>query len=132
MAKHTQKNDALGMFENTKPIKINTSTAKSSFRKTVEEVVEKNPVVKEEKSEEKAEEKAEPIIKKEETATTAPKSFGNGFQLTMPVEKRERMRRTRSIYMNDEIYGKLVEMSKANNTSVSEYLEFILKQVLFV
>ena len=128
MAKHTQKNDALGMFENTKPIKINTSTAKSSSRKTVEEVVEKNPVVKEEKSEEKA----EPIIKKEETAVTTPKSFGNGFQLTMPVEKRERMRRTRSIYMNDEIYGKLVEMSKANNTSVSEYLEFILKQVLYV
>lgn len=128
MAKHTQKNDALGMFENTKPIKINTSTAKSSSRKTVEEVVEKNPVVKEEKSDEKA----EPLIQKEETSTTAPKSFGNGFQLTMPVEKRERMRRTRSIYMNDEIYGKLVEMSKANNTSVSEYLEFILKQVLFV
>ena len=56
MAKHTQKNDALGMFGNTKPVNIKKQPTKETPKKTekVEEVEKKTPAPKAEKVEEKS------------------------------------------------------------------------------
>ncbi len=132
MAKHTQKNDALGMFGNTKPVNIKKQPAKETPKKAeiVEEVEKKAP--KAEKVEEKApEKKAEPKVEQEAAPVETPVLSGMGLKLTMDLEKKERTKRTRCFYLSDETYEKLVEMSKKSQSNASEYLEFILKQVLF-
>ncbi len=137
MAKHTQKNDALGMFGSTKPVNIKKQPAKETPKKAV--VVEeekKEPTPKPVKAEEKApEKKVDPKIeaKAEPEASPAETSSlsGMGLKLTMDLEKKERTKRTRCFYLSDETYEKLVEMSKKSKSNASEYLEFVLKQVLF-
>ena len=59
MAKHTQKNDALGMFGSTKPVNIKKQPTKETPKKAVvvEEVEKKEPAPKPVKAEEKAPEK---------------------------------------------------------------------------
>ena len=138
MAKHTQKNDALGMFGSTKPVNIKKQPAKETPKKAevVDEVEKKEPAPKPVKAEEKApEKKVEPKVeaKAEPEASPAETSAlsGMGLKLTMDLEKKERTKRTRCFYLSDETYEKLVEMSKKSKSNASEYLEFILKQVLF-
>ena len=138
MAKHTQKNDALGMFGNTKPVNIKKQPAKETPKKseTVEDLQKiepaPKPVKEKETVPEKIEEpkdvaKEEPEVSPAETSTLS----GMGLKLTMDLEKKERTKRTRCFYLSDETYERLVEMSKKSKSNASEYLEFILKQVLF-
>ncbi len=134
MAKHTQKNDALGMFGNTKPVNIKKQPTKETPKKTekVEEEEKKTPAPKTEKVEEKSpEKKDEPKVEQETAPVETPVLSGMGLKLTMDLEKKERTKRTRCFYLSDETYEKLVEMSKKSQSNASEYLEFILKQVLF-
>ena len=134
MAKHTQKNDALGMFGNTKPVNIKKQPAKETPKKAeiVEEAEKKAPSPKAEKVEEKIpEKKTEPKVEQEANPVETPALSGMGLKLTMDLEKKERTKRTRCFYLSDETYEKLVDMSKKSQSNASEYLEFILKQVLF-
>ena len=76
MAKHTQKNDALGMFGSTKPVNIKKQPAKETPKKAevVEEVEKKKPAPKPEKAEEKAPEKKAPAKKAPAPKKPAAKS----------------------------------------------------------
>ena len=138
MAKHTQKNDALGMFGNTKPVNIKKQPAKETPKKseTVEDLQKIEPAPKPVKEKETVPEKIEEpkdVIKVEPKVSPAETSTlsGMGLKLTMDLEKKERTKRTRCFYLSDETYERLVEMSKKSKSNASEYLEFILKQVLF-
>ena len=138
MAKHTQKNDALGMFGNTKPVNIKKQPAKETPKKseTVEDLQKIEPAPKTVKEKETVPEKIEEpkdVTKEEPEVSPAETSTlsGMGLKLTMDFEKKERTKRTRCFYLSDETYERLVEMSKKSKSNASEYLEFILKQVLF-
>ncbi len=52
------------------------------------------------------------------------------INLSMKPVKKERTNNTRSFYLKDETYNKLVSLAKRNNVGISEYLEFILGQIL--
>ncbi|MBP3195510.1 MAG: hypothetical protein J6N21_00695 [Butyrivibrio sp.] len=130
MAKHTQKNDALGMFAKTKPVNIK----KSVSAEKVEEKVEKKPAA---KKEEKvaAPIMPEPVIEPEVVKSVAdvePALTINTSKISLEMKpvKKERSHNTRSFYLKDETYNKLVAMAKKNNAGISEYLEFILGQIL--
>lgn len=128
MAKHTQKNDALGMFSKTKPVNIK----KAAPVEKVEEKVEKKPEPKKEVK------KAEPIMPEpvveapvvENESEPAMTLDTSKISLEMKPVKKERTNNTRSFYLKDETYNKLVAMAKKNNVGISEYLEFILGQIL--
>ncbi|WP_026659849.1 hypothetical protein [Butyrivibrio sp. AC2005] len=166
MAKHTQKNDALGMFASTTPVKINKpkpkveekpaaeekptkkkaedkkATEKKSTQKAIKEI-DAQTVTNQEMKTDVSEEavstlaKEEPAIveeqlvqNEEDVSPVTPSVSPLGITLDMTVKKSARSSRGRSFYLSDAIFEKLSNRAKANNVSTSEYLEFILKQVL--
>ncbi len=166
MAKHTQKNDALGMFASTTPVKINKPKSKVEEKTAAEEkpakkkAEEKRATDKKDTQKENTEineqtlseqkmkndvqeevvlkpVKEEPVIEEEQieqnqedVSPASPSVSPLGITLDMTVKKSARSSRGRSFYLSDAIFEKLSNRAKANNVSTSEYLEFILKQVL--
>jgi len=128
MAKHTQKNDALGMFSKTKPVNIKKSTP---VEKEPEQVIEIN------KSENEKKVSAQVVpetVNETSVAAVESEHFTSSntskINLDMKPAKKERIYNTRSFYLKDETYNKLVARAKKNDAGISEYLEFILGQIL--
>ena len=75
-------------------------------------------------------------MKKESTskknkATASPVSDNDaplGFSLTM--NKKAKNMKSRTFYLDDALYNKLAKLAKSNGSSTSEYLSFILEQIL--
>ena len=121
MAKHTAKNNALDMFS---AIKVPERKEKAN---TDQDSAKPEPVV----------EETDPGVGDTESETpnvrvlsgiTSAKS--NGIQLRVDsVKKKVRTNHTRSFYMSDEVYNSLIGGAEENGIKVSEYLDFLLKQV---
>ncbi len=117
MAKSTKKVDALSMFESSVPAKA-APRQKAPAPKSV-------PIDPEEKIEIK-EAKAEKEPEKPEK-TPAP-----GIQLMKSHKDKEaRKNKSRTFYMSDALYEKLRSLAKENECSASEYLTFLLEQILY-
>ncbi len=130
MAKHTAKNDALGMFGNIKPVKRDPvpETAKP-LPEMEEPPVEAKKIAKEEESVIPMPEKR-PASASSKSSKSVP-AGKNGIILRIGEKKKKKGRtsHTRSFYMKDEIYEWLLAGAEADKVGVSEYLEFILEQL---
>lgn len=138
MAKNTKKENALAMFSNTNTVKPKESKPivaekitppKKTPQKAVAKPKPEPPVEKEEAV--IAESVIEPSngIAIEPEAVTIQDVRTPKINLTM-APKPARSGHAKTLYLSYEIEEKLKQGAEKNNCSVSEYLNFILAQVL--
>lgn len=117
MAKSTKKVDALSMFESSVPAKA-APRQKTPAPKSVPEKHEEVKEIKETKV-------------KEEPAKTDENPVPGIQLMKSRKEKETRKNKSRTFYMSDALYEKLRSLAKENECSASEYLTFLLEQILY-
>nr|WP_297708325.1 hypothetical protein [uncultured Butyrivibrio sp.] len=139
MAKNTKKENALAMFSNTNSVKHKQSKPVVAEKKDTPKKAAEKPAkeVKAEIPAKKEEEKPilpvmnEPVVEveKEPEVPAAQESVTPKINLTM-APKPARNGHAKTLYLSYEIEEKLKAGAEKNNCSVSEFLNFILAQVL--
>ncbi|WP_026493014.1 MULTISPECIES: hypothetical protein [unclassified Butyrivibrio] len=129
MAKNTVKTSALDMFSETKPVlKNRTAQIKAETPKQPVQTSKSSP--KDSKNETEAKIETSSPVTAETNASNEVENKLSGISLKMSKAKVEKKSRGRSFYLSDNIYERLANQAKKNNVSISEFLEYILKQVL--
>lgn len=117
MAKNTKKEDALSMFQNAVPMRKNR---KEVIKNENDPVLEKSAAMIE---------KVDKIIEPKSDSVPDMKQ-SSVVQLKKKSNTKEITNKSRTFYMSNSIYDRLTNLAKENNCSNSEYLTFLLEQIL--
>lgn len=134
MAKNTQKENAMAMFSNTAIVKpVKKETVKEDKQAKQVELINKPQTVSEQ--EPRVEEIKEPEIKRnvviEEPVKHIELPEKVGKEISLTIEKKPTQKGlAKTFYIRTELDEKITEGARRSGVSRSEYLNYILEQVL--